>query len=242
MSSGMWTGRVFERLKSLMYGEPVLKCPDFNRAFVLESDASDRGVGAVLSQMYDGEDHPVAYFSKKLLPREMFSVVEKECLAIRLAVQMFRVYLVGRLFTIQTDHRSLEWLDCLKESNNRRMRWSLTIQPSQFTVQYRTRKENANADALSRAFETEATGVSLEKVVECQRSEVTLRLRRAERMNRVDVMRHRELDNGSCVQFYSDVLSALQTSHVVCVLIQRSKFVSPLLVPCECSRMQRVGP
>lgn len=73
-----------------MYGEPVLKCPDFNRAFVLESDASDRGVGAVLSQMYDGEDHPVAYFSKKLLPREMFSVVEKECLAIRLAVQMFR--------------------------------------------------------------------------------------------------------------------------------------------------------
>ena len=76
------------------------------------------------------------------------------------------------------------------------------------------------------AVETEATGVSLEKVVECQRSEVTLRLRRAERMNRVDVMRHRELDNGSCVQFYSDVLSALQTSHVVCVLIQRSKFVS----------------
>ena len=73
--------------------------------------------------MYEGEDHPVAYFSRKLLPREeKYSVVEKECLAIRLAVQMFRVYLLGRPFIIQTDHRSLEWLDRLKDSNNRLMR------------------------------------------------------------------------------------------------------------------------
>ncbi|KAL5516832.1 hypothetical protein EMCRGX_G002255 [Ephydatia muelleri] len=157
-------GRAFEKLKSLLCGEPVLKCPDFEKPFVLQTDASDRGVGAVLSQLYEGEDHPVAYFSRKLLPREeKYSVVEKECLAIKLAVQIFRVYLLGRSFTIQTDHRSLEWLDRLKDANNRLMRWSLALQPFQFSVQYRTGKANANADALSRAFSDGATGVSLEK-------------------------------------------------------------------------------
>ena len=112
---------------------------------MLQTDASDRGVGAVLSQLYEGKDHPVAYFSRKLLPRkEKYSIVEKECLAIRLAVQMFRVY----LFAIQTDHRSLEWLDRLKETNNRLMRWSLALQPFLFTIKYHTGKANANADAL----------------------------------------------------------------------------------------------
>ena len=131
---------------------------------MLQTHASDRGVGAVLSQMYEGEDHPVAYFSRKLLPREeKYSVVEKKCLAIRLAVQMFRVYLLGRPFTIQTDQRSLEWLDRLKDTNNRLMRWGLALQPFQFTVQYRKGKANANVDALSRAFSAGATGVSLEK-------------------------------------------------------------------------------
>ena len=81
----------------------MLKRPDFEKPFVLQTDASDRGVGAVLSQVYEGDDHPVAYFSRKLLPREeRYSVVEKECLAIRLAVHVFRVYLLGRPFTIQT--------------------------------------------------------------------------------------------------------------------------------------------
>jgi len=74
-----------------------------------------------LSQQTEGEgDKPVAYFSRKLLPREeKYSTVEKECLAIRLAIHAFRVYLMGRAFTIQTDHRSLEWLDRVKENNAR---------------------------------------------------------------------------------------------------------------------------
>ena len=67
---------------------------------MLQTDASDRGVGAVLSQLSDdGEEHPIGYYSRKLLPREeRYSTVEKECLAIRLAVAAFRVYLLGRKF------------------------------------------------------------------------------------------------------------------------------------------------
>ena len=96
-------------------GALVLKaCAEsrFRQRVILQADASDRGIGAVLSQMEDGQEHPVGNFSKKLLPREeRYSTVEKECLPLRLAVEAFRAYLFGRPFVIQTDFRSLEWLE-----------------------------------------------------------------------------------------------------------------------------------
>ena len=97
----------FKELKELLYTSPVLRNPDFVKLFILQTDASERGVGAVLSQTDEtGEEHPIAYFSKKRLPREeRYSTVEKECLAIKLAIQAFWVYLLERRFTIQTDHR-----------------------------------------------------------------------------------------------------------------------------------------
>ena len=90
----------------MLISTPVIWNPDFRRPFVLQTDASDLGVGAVLSQYEDeGHDHLVAYFSRKILPREVnYSTVEKECL---LGVQAFQVYLLGRPFSIQTDHRAL---------------------------------------------------------------------------------------------------------------------------------------
>ena len=144
---------VFERLKRALCAAPVLKTPDFTKEFVLQTDASDHGVGAVLSQQAKGGgDRPVTYFSKKLLPREHnYSTVEKECLAIKLAIQAFRVYLMGRAFIVQTDHRALEWLDCVKENNGRLTRWSLFLQPYTYTVQYRPGRGNGNADT-SRDF------------------------------------------------------------------------------------------
>ena len=142
----------FERLKRALCAAPVLKTPNFTKEFVLQTDVSDRGVGAVLSQQAEGGgDRPVANFSKKLLPREQkYSTVEKECLAIKLAIQAFRVYLLGRPFIVQTDHRSLEWLDRMKENNGRLTRWSLFLQPYTYTIQYRPGRGNGNADTLSR--------------------------------------------------------------------------------------------
>ena len=153
----IWTSecaRAFQELKEILTSPPVLNSPDFNRPFTLQTDASDRGVGAVLSQMSeDGSEHPVAYWSRKLLDREQrYSTVEKECLAIKLAVEAFQVYLLGRPFTIVTDHHALVWMDRLKVSNTRLARWSLALQPFEFTVVHRPGKENANADAMSRAM------------------------------------------------------------------------------------------
>ena len=127
--------------------------PDFEKPFVLQTDASEQSVGAVLSQQNDnGDEHPVAYWSRKLLPREQrYSTIEKECLAIKLGVMAFWVYLLGWPFHIETDHRSLVWMERFKHTNNRLAQWSLSLQPYQFTVHHRAGSANGNADALSRA-------------------------------------------------------------------------------------------
>ena len=152
-----WTpecSAAFNLLKQQMCSTPVLRSPDFEKMFLLQTDASDRGVGAVLSQVDEnGDEHPVGFFSRKLVPREeRYATVEKECLAIHLAVKAFRVYLLGRPFHVQTDHRSLEWMERFKENNGRLTRWSLALQPYDFKVEYKKGSENQNADALSRYF------------------------------------------------------------------------------------------
>ena len=142
----------FIKLKNLLCTSPVLRSPDFSRPFILQTDASNCGVGAVLTQEDDdGQEHPISYYSRKLLPREQrYSTVEKELLAIKLATSAYRVYLLGRRFTIVTDHRALEWLDRLRESNARLTRWSLALQAYDYVVRHRPGKDNGNADALSR--------------------------------------------------------------------------------------------
>ena len=144
------TEHAFQRLKQTLVSAPLMRNPDFTRIFILQTDASGVGVGAVLSQGEE-EDHPIAYFSRKLLPREKaYSTVEKECLAIVLAVRHFQPYLLGKPFMVQTDHRALQWLNTFRESNSRLTRWSLALQPYTFTIQHRKGQSNANADTLSR--------------------------------------------------------------------------------------------
>ncbi|KAI8496819.1 hypothetical protein Bbelb_254740 [Branchiostoma belcheri] len=151
-----WTDEcegAFQTLKGKLCEDPVLRSPDFERPFVLQTDASDRGIGAVLSQVDEnGEEHPVVYTSRKLLLREQnYSVPEKECLAIKYTVEGLRYYLLGREFEVVTDHHPLKWLNEMKDKNQRLTRWSLCLQPYRFVVTHRAGKANANADALSRA-------------------------------------------------------------------------------------------
>ena len=84
-------------------------------------------------------------------------------MAIKAATHAFRVYLLGREFVIQTDHRALEWLDRLKDNNSRLTRWSLALQPYRYTVRYRAGTANGNADGLSRAFSDDPAPSAPEK-------------------------------------------------------------------------------
>jgi hypothetical protein len=128
--------------------------PDFSRPFVVRSDASNTGIGAVLLQPQperDGQLHPVLYASRKLLDRETrYSTVERECLAVVWAVDKFHRYLLGRHFVIETDHKPLSLLKKSELSNSRLLRWSLALQDYQFSVMPISGSVNFEADVLSR--------------------------------------------------------------------------------------------
>ena len=104
----VWTDNevtAFKALKNSMIHAPVFRNPDFHRPFILQTAASDFAIGAVLSQKFENGEHPIAFLSRKLLPRERnYSVVEKECLAIVWSTESLNYYLSGQKFTIQTDH------------------------------------------------------------------------------------------------------------------------------------------
>ena len=88
----------FDGIKNALCGETVLFAPNFDLPFSLQTDASDRGLGAVLTQQVEDADRPVLYLSRKLSEREgRYSTVEKECLAIRWAVGALRYHLLGPL-------------------------------------------------------------------------------------------------------------------------------------------------
>ncbi len=149
-----WTERcqqVFTQVKAALCGGPLLHSPDFSLPFLLQTDASDRGLGAVLTQEIGGEEHPVLYISRKLSKREtMYSTIEKECLAIRWAVLTLRYYLLGREFTLCSDHVPLQWLHRMKDTNARITRWYLALQPFKFKVIHRPGTQMTVADFLSR--------------------------------------------------------------------------------------------
>ena len=150
----VWTDEctaAFDKLKQLLCSAPILCYPDFDREFILQTDASDVGLGAVLSQIdKSGNEHVVAYASKTLSPREKnYSTTEKEAFAIQFGTQHFRVYLLGRKFTISTDHSALSWLHSV-EPKGRIARWLMDLQEFDFEVKHRAGRVHNNADALSR--------------------------------------------------------------------------------------------
>ncbi|XP_063334803.1 uncharacterized protein si:ch211-282j22.3 isoform X5 [Pelmatolapia mariae] len=141
----------FQDLRQSLSKSPVLHSPDFERNFILQTDASERGLGAVLLQGPPGERHPVAFISRKLFPREVrYSTIEKEGLAIKWALDSFRYYLLGREFILETDHKALQWIERMKDTNGRITRWYLAIQPFRFTINHIPGKDNCTADCLSR--------------------------------------------------------------------------------------------
>ena len=144
----------FRQLKSLLTEAPVLVYPRFGEGeqFLLETDASGIGLGAVLSQKQnDGKYHPVAYASRSLQPNEKnYPISELETLAIVWAVKYFRAYLLGHPCTVLTDHAACVSLLNTPRPSAKLARWAMAIQEMDLVIKHRSGRSNAGADALSR--------------------------------------------------------------------------------------------
>ena len=155
----------FRLLKEKLTSAPILAFPDPSKPFILSTDASDTGIGAILKHLDDcGRERVIAYASRTLnRPETNYCTTEKECLAVVFGVQYFRHFLYGSPFTVVTDHCALCYLLTLRSPSGRLARWSLTLQDFDFTVVYKSGKKHTDVDALSRnplAGSRDATAVS----------------------------------------------------------------------------------
>jgi len=142
----------FKQLKSALISSPVLVSPDFSLPFTIQTDASNYGIGAVLTQTFDNEEHVIAYASRVLNQAERnYSVTERECLSVVFALEKFRCYVEGTEFTVVTDHASLLWLQRMQEPTGRLARWAVKLQQFNFKLVHRPGPLNVVPDALSRA-------------------------------------------------------------------------------------------
>ena len=166
--------KAFIALKAAMVTPPVLATPDFSKVFVVECDASKYGLGAVLMQ----EGRPIAYLSQALKGKNLLlSTYEKEFLALVLAIQKWRHYLLGHQFVVRTDQQALKHLLEQKVGTPFQQRWITKLLGFDLSVEYKSGKENKAADALSRmpgqeenaasnleTFQGKAQAISLVKV------------------------------------------------------------------------------
>ena len=152
----IWTPEcqlAFDGLKRLLTTSPVLAFPDFSKPFLLETDASGTGLGAVLAQTQeDGTVRPIAYASRTLQKHERnYGVTELEGLGVVWAVKHFRPYIYGHPCEIYTDHEALKSILNTPQPSGKLARWGMAIQELDLKILHRSGRHNANADALSRS-------------------------------------------------------------------------------------------
>ncbi|CAG2247528.1 unnamed protein product [Mytilus edulis] len=160
LTSGYWQCEVepknkcshaFEKLKQKLISSPILAYPNMEGKFVLDTDACDNGIGAVLSQIQNGEEKVIAYASKTLNnAQRKYCTTYKELLAIVSFVKHFRHYLWGRPFKVRTDHASLIWLKNFKDPEGILARWITILETFDYALEHRKGSLHSNADGLSR--------------------------------------------------------------------------------------------
>ena len=149
-----WDGKcqhAFETLKQLLVTASVLAYPTDEGDYVLDTDASNYAMGAVLSQVQNGEERVIAYASQKLShTQQNYCTTKKELLAVVTFVEDFRYYLYGRPFTIHTDLASLRWLRNFKTADGMLAQWLTKFERYNYTFVHRKGSQHTNADALPR--------------------------------------------------------------------------------------------
>lgn len=146
------TDSAFQQLKECLVSAPILCCPDYTKPFEVHTDASNYGIGAMLTQTIDGKEHPIAYMSKSLSPAERnYSITERETLAVVTALEYWRCYIEnGQPFTVYTDHSALKWFLSISNPTGRLARWGVRLSSFNFTLKHRRGVDNVIPDALSR--------------------------------------------------------------------------------------------
>jgi len=146
--------KAFQELKRLFLSQPVLSYPKLDRPFILECDASEFALGAILSQIGDDNKlHPISFYSRKFSPAEInYEVYDKELLAIVAALQTWRQYLCGGAHgtTVFTDHRNLLTFMNNSQLTRRQARWSMYLAEYDFDLEFRRGSLQGKADSLSR--------------------------------------------------------------------------------------------
>ena len=145
----------FDKLKELLITSPILAYPNFQQDFVLETDASHQGLGAVLSQVQsDGRSHPIAYASRGLTPAEKnYGIADLETLAVVWSISHFHYYLYGHKVTVYTDNSAVKAVLETSSPSGRHARWWTRVYGQgikEVNIVYRAGKDNVAADALSR--------------------------------------------------------------------------------------------
>jgi hypothetical protein len=121
----------FEKMKKVMSTCPVLDLPNLAQPFTMECDASGEGIGAMLMQ----NRHPIVYERRKLRgPELLYTIYDKEKLAIMHALAKFRKYLVGKKIVVRIDHNSLKYFLDQKDLNERQQKWVSKIQVYEFDI------------------------------------------------------------------------------------------------------------
>ena len=154
-SAWRWTAKeqqAFDAIKRAFSAPLVLHRPDPGKPFVLQTDASAEGMGAVLFQLaHDGERRIIAYASAKFTKTEKkYHSNEQECLAVFWALRRFSRYLEDGRFTLRTDNRALTWLNNIKDGKGKLHRWAIYLRSFDFKVEHIAGKHNELPDALSR--------------------------------------------------------------------------------------------
>ena len=149
-----WTAEcddAFQELKKRLIQSPILAYPMPTGKFVLDTDASGFGIGAVLSQVQDGEERVVAYASRSLNKAERnYCVTRREMLAVVTFIRKHRQYLYGQEFEVRTDHAALRWLLNFKDPEGQLARWMEILGEYSFSISHRPGRSHGNADGLSR--------------------------------------------------------------------------------------------
>ena len=148
----------FDQLRNALSQSPILAHPDFRLPFILQTDASRQGLGAVLAQRdSQGQERVIQYLSRSLSKAERnYGVTKLELLGILWALEVCRPYLQGAKFTVETDHKALQWVKSTKKNEGQMARWALRMQEFlPFDIVHKKGVQNTNADALSRSPQTQ---------------------------------------------------------------------------------------